>query len=80
MKATSDEESDEMSDHSMERLIDNLNGLNEEIEKYIDEIEHMGVLEEKLDEINNEYMNYYRENADLQLTTRKNYGSGLKWL
>ena len=45
-----------MSDHSVDRLIDDLNGLNEESETFIDEMEHIRLEEEQVDEINDEYI------------------------
>ena len=38
----------EMIDNGVDRLIDDLNDLNEEAEQFIDEIEHMSVEEEKI--------------------------------
>ena len=57
-KKTSDEGSNEIIDHSVERLICNLNGLNGESEQLIDEIEHISMREEKLDDIRDEDMYY----------------------
>ena len=51
----------EITGNSVYRLIDDLNGLNEETEKFIDKIEHMSMEEEKVYDINNEDMHYYRE-------------------
>ena len=48
----------------MDRLIDDLNTLNEESEQYIDKIEHMILEEDKLYEINAEDMQYGREEND----------------
>ena len=47
-----------MSDHSVDRIIDELRGLNEEAEKLIDEIEHMSVEEDKVDDIDDKDMHY----------------------
>ena len=69
-----------MSYHSVESLIDDLNGLNEESETIIDEIEHMRLEEEKVDEISNEYMHYDGEDKDLQRTGRKKSGTGVERL
>ena len=69
-----------MSYHSVESLIDDLNGLNEESETIIDEIEHMILEEEKVDEISNEYMHYDGEDKDLQRTGRKKSGTGVEQL
>ena len=55
----------------MYRLIDDLNSLNEESEQFIDEIEHMIVEEDELDEINDEDMHYYGEYKDLKITSRE---------
>ena len=49
-----------MSDNSVDRLIDELKGLNEEAEQLIEEIEHMSVEEEKVENINYEDMHYDR--------------------
>ena len=50
-----------MSDHSVDKRVDDLNGLNEAVDHFIDEIEHMSVEEEKVDEINDEDMHYDEE-------------------
>ena len=47
-----------MRDNSVERLIDDLDCLNEEAEQLIEQIEHMNVEEEKVDDIYDEDMHY----------------------
>ena len=54
-----------MSDNSADRFIDDLIGLNDEEKKLMDRIEHMSAEEEKVDDINDEDMNYDREDDDL---------------
>ena len=49
-----------MSDHSVYRLVDDQNGLNEEEEQLIYEIEHMSMEEYETDKISNEDR-YYNE-------------------
>ena len=67
-----------MSDYSVEIIIDDLNGLNEEAEQLIDEIEHMSIEEEKIDDISNEDRNHDGEYNYLQITSRENYATGLE--
>ena len=76
-KTTSYEWSNEMSDHSVERLIDELNGLNEEEVNLIDEIEHTKTEEDKSDDIKDEDMHYDEEDENLRRTRRENYVTGV---
>ena len=76
----SDKKSNEMSENSVERLIDDHNGLNEEAEQLIDKIEHMSVEEEKLDNINDEDMHYDREDEIFERTSRDNDGTVVELL
>ena len=46
---TSNNKSNEMSDNSVDKLIDDLNSLHEEVEQLIKKIEHMSTEEEKVD-------------------------------
>ena len=46
---TSNKKSNEMSDNSVDKLIDDLNSLHEEVEQLIKKIEHMSTEEEKVD-------------------------------
>ena len=66
-----------MSDHSVERLIDELNGLNEEEGNLIDEIEHTRTEEDKSDDIKDEDMHYDEEDENLRRTRRENYVTGV---
>ena len=47
-----------MRGHSVDRLIDDLNGFNEEAEQLIDEIEYIIIEEKKIDDIDNEDIHY----------------------
>ena len=47
-----------MIDHGLDRLIDDVNCLNDEVEQFIDEIKHMSMEEDKIDEISNEVWHY----------------------
>ena len=49
----------------MDRLIDDLNGLNREAQQLFDEIKDMSTEEEKLDNINDEDMQYDRQDKNL---------------
>ena len=62
----------------MDRLIDDLNGLNREAQQLFDEIKDMSTEEEKLDNINNEDVHYDREDNNLRRTNRDNYITGLE--
>ena len=64
-----------MSDNSVDRLIDDINGLNEESKKLIEKIEHMRAEEEKVENINDEDMHYDREEDDWKRKTRENSGT-----
>ena len=59
-----------MSDNIVDRLIDDLNGLNEEVEQLIGEIEHVIMEEDKLYNINDEGTHYDREHNNLLITRR----------
>ena len=69
-----------MSDNSVNRLIDDLNGLNEKAEHLIYKIEHIIAEEEKVENINDEDMQYDREADDLRGTRRDNDGTGMEIL
>ena len=64
----------------MDRLIDDLNGLNREAQQLFDEIKDMSTEEEKLDNINDEDMQYDRQDKHLWRTRRENSGTGVKRL
>ena len=69
-----------MSNNRVDSHIDDLNGLNEEVEQLIDEIEHMGFEEGKGDDINYEDVQYYGEDNDLQRANIENYGTDVEQL
>ena len=56
----------------MNRIIDDHNGLNEEAEQFIEKIEYISMEEEKLYDINDEYIPYDREYNGFQITIRDN--------
>ena len=43
-----------MSDHIVDRLVDDLNSLSQKAEQLIEKIEHMSVEQEKVEDINDE--------------------------
>ena len=59
----------------MNRIIDDHNGLNEEAEQFIEKIEYISMEEEKLYDINDEYMPYDREYNGFRITIRDNTGT-----
>ena len=61
-----------MGDHSVDRLIYDLNGLNEESEQQIDELQHVIMEEQKIYEIRNEDRHNDGEDNDLRRTGREN--------
>ena len=73
----SNEESNEMSDHSVERLIEKCNGFNAETEQLIDEIEHIKIEEDLIDQIHDEELHYYGEDNYLIITNKENSGTGV---
>ena len=60
-----------MGDHSVDRLIDDLNGLNDESEQLIDEIENMIMEEGKVDNISDKDMHYEGEEKNCEERAEK---------
>ena len=59
-----------MSNHSVDKRVDDINGLNEAVDHFIDKIEHTSVEKEKVDEINDEDMHYGGEDKKLHRNCR----------
>ena len=67
-----------MSDHSVDRIIGDINGLNQEAEQFIHEIDHMIIKEEKLYKIHDEDIHYDGLDTDLKRTIREQSGTGVE--
>ena len=69
-----------MSDHSVDKRVDDLKGLNEAVDPFIDDIEHTSVEEEKVDDINDKDMHYDGEDKKLHRNCRENDVTGVEQL
>ena len=67
-----------MSEHGVDMILDEINGLNEEAENFIDKIEHMRMEEDKIDEIINEDRHYDGEDGDFRRTSTVNCLTGVE--